>query len=655
MSLFFETKRSELPDIVFGVPEQRKFPLDSEEHVRSAIKFFNYVDPKYEKELANNIKKAMKKYNINDVKIGEKNRLSKYIKSTSDKSVKEVVDLSKDLENKRIILDKTISLLSQELGKNVKINKNDENDFLHKPSKKLCFCGLGQNPDHICSRINKEIKPYGGRLKPDNYGTAFLSVKGSYGESSVLEIESMDFILYDHLYADNIETIQEAGEMFTWRIMPILLKALFKGVDQYDYKYLKEEKMPAIVKKCKTMDDIKYLRRDATIAKTQLKILKRNVHAVNSNDEYAMKHLGKSFIKKVQSGKLTEKDIDDYIKWINTGYKKLLDDRAKEIRSSMKESSIDKDYKQKSSVLVIESVEGDKDSYEFYASYRVEPIYKDPSNCCWDEEMYNSNVPDAIVSLINKNKNINSGSFYVYTDMGAGRTKFIGVIDVDIEPDLSFTYKWKDKVGIVKDVMENTANGAMVGTSGNVYISGCMKRNTFENDERMYIIHRDGLNDIFKFDKEGKAKKIKRDDLLKEFEIKETYLFDQHMIDSEEYFKIINGCNNIDECYHMIVKGKRIKESFCDDSRFKSVTPFPNQLDKINRDIFYEYGKIKYKNNSNNSVIEVIDQNIQSLIDSPYCLETEYPSKTLAGKSLLQEEVMVDRLKKLKEIIPTIN
>ena len=490
MSLFFETKRSELPDSVFGVPEQRKFPLDSEEHVRSAIKFFNYVDPKYEKELANNIKKAMKKYNINDVKIGEKNRLSKYIKSTSDKSVKEAVDLSKDLENKRIILDKTISLLSQELGKNVKINKNDENDFLHKSSKKLCFCGLGQNPDHICSIINKEIKPYGGRLKPDNYGTAFLSVKESYDESSV---------------------------------------------------------------------------------------------------------------------------------------------------------------------LVIESVEGDEDSYEFYASYRVEPIYKDPSNCCWDEEMYNSNVPDAIVSLINKNKNINSGSFYVYTDMGAGRTKFIGVIDVDIEPDLSFTYKWKDKVGIVKDVMENTANGAMVGTSGNVYISGCMKRNTFENDERMYIIHRDGLNDIFKFDKEGKAKKIKRDDLLKEFEIKETYLFDQHMIDSEEYFKIINGCNNIDECYHMIVKGKRIKESFCDDSRFKSVTPFPNQLDKISRDIFYEYGKIKYKNNSNNSVIEVIDQNIQSLIDSPYCLETEYPSKTLAGKSLLQEEVMVDRLKKLKEIIPTIN
>ena len=33
-----EMKRSQLPDSVFGVPEQRKYPLDSEKHVRSAIK-----------------------------------------------------------------------------------------------------------------------------------------------------------------------------------------------------------------------------------------------------------------------------------------------------------------------------------------------------------------------------------------------------------------------------------------------------------------------------------------------------------------------------------------------------------------------------------------------------------------------------------------
>ncbi|MBR6289274.1 MAG: NUDIX domain-containing protein [Acholeplasmatales bacterium] len=73
-----ETKRSELPDSAFGVPSKRKFPLDTEAHVRSAIKFFNYVDPEDEAELARRIIAAMKKFNITDVKVSDKNRFSKY-------------------------------------------------------------------------------------------------------------------------------------------------------------------------------------------------------------------------------------------------------------------------------------------------------------------------------------------------------------------------------------------------------------------------------------------------------------------------------------------------------------------------------------------------------------------------------------------------
>ena len=33
-----ETKRSDLPDSEFGIPEDRKFPLDTAEHAHSAIK-----------------------------------------------------------------------------------------------------------------------------------------------------------------------------------------------------------------------------------------------------------------------------------------------------------------------------------------------------------------------------------------------------------------------------------------------------------------------------------------------------------------------------------------------------------------------------------------------------------------------------------------
>ena len=89
-----EAKRSELSDDVFGVPQERKFPLDTEAHVRSAIKMFNYVEPKYEKQLATKIKAGMKRYNINDISISDKNRLSKYIKEdiTSSSIIPEGVD-----------------------------------------------------------------------------------------------------------------------------------------------------------------------------------------------------------------------------------------------------------------------------------------------------------------------------------------------------------------------------------------------------------------------------------------------------------------------------------------------------------------------------------------------------------------------------------
>ena len=70
--------RNILRDKTFGLPDERKYPLNDEDHVRAAIKFFNYVDKSKEKELANNIIKAIKKFNI-DANIGKKNRLSKYI------------------------------------------------------------------------------------------------------------------------------------------------------------------------------------------------------------------------------------------------------------------------------------------------------------------------------------------------------------------------------------------------------------------------------------------------------------------------------------------------------------------------------------------------------------------------------------------------
>ena len=74
-----EMKRSELPDEVFGIPQERKYPMPDKKHVYSAIKLFGHVEPKYEKQLANKIKKKMKEYGISKDEVGEKNKLKKYL------------------------------------------------------------------------------------------------------------------------------------------------------------------------------------------------------------------------------------------------------------------------------------------------------------------------------------------------------------------------------------------------------------------------------------------------------------------------------------------------------------------------------------------------------------------------------------------------
>ena len=72
-------ERSKLDDDVFGIPSLRKYPLNDKSHVLAAIRMFNRVDRKHEKELAHNIIAAMEKYKISKDIIGPKNRLQSYI------------------------------------------------------------------------------------------------------------------------------------------------------------------------------------------------------------------------------------------------------------------------------------------------------------------------------------------------------------------------------------------------------------------------------------------------------------------------------------------------------------------------------------------------------------------------------------------------
>lgn len=68
-------------DKKYGLPGLRKYPLPDADHVRSAIRFFNYVSPKDEEELANAILTRAKEYgvDISEINVGDENRFKKYL------------------------------------------------------------------------------------------------------------------------------------------------------------------------------------------------------------------------------------------------------------------------------------------------------------------------------------------------------------------------------------------------------------------------------------------------------------------------------------------------------------------------------------------------------------------------------------------------
>lgn len=80
----------------YGIPELKKYPMPDAKHVKSAIKFFNYVDDEHEEQLANAIKKNIKKFGITDINVGSKNRFSKYVKNMSQVTI---------IESDEIIID----------------------------------------------------------------------------------------------------------------------------------------------------------------------------------------------------------------------------------------------------------------------------------------------------------------------------------------------------------------------------------------------------------------------------------------------------------------------------------------------------------------------------------------------------------------------
>lgn len=77
---FYNTQQF-ISDRDFGIPSQRKFPIYDKYHTIKSIENFNSVDFFHEKELAYNINKKIKLYNIDlsKLSISNNNRIRKYL------------------------------------------------------------------------------------------------------------------------------------------------------------------------------------------------------------------------------------------------------------------------------------------------------------------------------------------------------------------------------------------------------------------------------------------------------------------------------------------------------------------------------------------------------------------------------------------------
>lgn len=116
--------RVQLPDEVFGIPQERKYPMPDRRHTISAIKLFNHVEDKYEEQLAKAVIKNMKKYGIDSSMIGDNNRLKKYLP-------KDMISESTDIPTPVII--KTIKRVTLDyadrvpFGLHINVQKIDKN------------------------------------------------------------------------------------------------------------------------------------------------------------------------------------------------------------------------------------------------------------------------------------------------------------------------------------------------------------------------------------------------------------------------------------------------------------------------------------------------------------------------------------------------
>ena len=228
LDINLEDFRDNLKNNQFGIPEDRKYPLDSKKHVMSAIKLFGHAEESKKKALAKRIKTAANKY---DIKIPETTQVHKYL---NESSVEKLI-IPEGVEN--IIFDMG-GVLVDDNGLNAyRAHKGIPDEYCEeiykfigeelfepKNNKKMLYCDIQEARDYISSIAPEHIKPYIGEIfeaiRNDlfkfSYTDELIDACHSKGYK-VYYLSNWEKCLYDiehHIFDPLIEKFD--GGLFSW-------------------------------------------------------------------------------------------------------------------------------------------------------------------------------------------------------------------------------------------------------------------------------------------------------------------------------------------------------------------------------------------------------------------------------------------------------
>lgn len=227
---------------------------------------------KYKKEKVNKLKEELKKNVLYDGQQVDFNfgylpgDVFMYIK------LGDVVTESCNNSDRENILNKALDAL-EDKGKTPKVSKKSKEDWINGKEtdfgNSLCIAGLGnEGLQSLCSDVNKIIKPLGGKVSPDNYGTIFLSIKESeeitmnhwydYVSESGDYVDLRDFVLecYQAIENDDEDETFEEGTNLDIRAEFKPMKAQYKKMMKEIKKAKKDGNIDKAIKIAQELSDL---------------------------------------------------------------------------------------------------------------------------------------------------------------------------------------------------------------------------------------------------------------------------------------------------------------------------------------------------------------------------------------------------------------